>query len=116
MASVLSRWRDGDVVVSIAPRRATRSQQQNRWYWGVVVEMLSDHTGYTPDEIHDVLKAKFLPKRLAVSDGNGEIRGEFVIGGSSRQLDKNEFAEFCESVRRWAAEDLGVVIPDPEGA
>ena len=67
-----------------------------------------------PDEIHEVLKAKFIPKRLAIADGNGEIRDELVIGGSSAKLNKLEFGEFCESARRWAAEDLGVVIPDPE--
>jgi hypothetical protein len=114
MQSALKRMRDGEVFISIIPKRAARSQQQNRWYWGVVVELLSDHTGYTPDEIHEVLKAKFLPKRLSVSDGNGEIKGEFVIGGTTARLDKVAFGEFCESVRQWAADELGVVIPDPD--
>jgi hypothetical protein len=110
----LKRMRDGEVLVTVEKIKAARSQQQSRWYWGVIVELLSEHTGYSPDEIHEVLKAKFLPKKLAVSDGNGEIVDEFVIGGSSARLDKNEFSEFCESIRRWAAEDLGVVIPDPD--
>ena len=114
LRDALGRMRDGEVLITISPKRAARSLQQNRWYWGVIVELLSDHTGYTPDEIHEVLKAKFIPKRLALADGNGEIRDELVIGGSSAKLNKIEFGEFCESVRRWAAEDLGVVIPDPE--
>ncbi len=114
MKAAISRMRDGEVFISIVSKRAARSNQQNRWYWGVIVELLSEHTGYTPDEIHEVLKAKFIPKRLAVSDSNGEIKGEFVIGGTTTTLDKNDFGEFCESVRRWAADDLGVVIPDPD--
>lgn len=111
----LQRMRDGEVFVTVTRRTATRSLQQNRWYWGVIVELLSEHTGYRPEEIHDVLKAKFLPKRLAIADGNGAIKGEFVIGGSTTRLNTLEFGEYCEAVRQWALEELGVVIPDPEG-
>lgn len=115
LAAALRRMRDGEVLVSITRHRATRSVQQNRWYWGVIVEVLAEHTGYTPDEIHEVLKAKFLPKRIAIADGNGEVRGEFVIGGTTTRLDKVEFGEYCEAIRQWAADSLSLVIPDPEG-
>jgi hypothetical protein len=113
-AEQLRRMRDGEVIITVARHVATRSQQQNRWYWGVIVELLSEHTGYTPDELHEVLKAKFIPKKLALQDGNGEIKGEFVIGGTTTGMDKIEFGEYCESIRRWAAEELDVVIPDPD--
>lgn len=63
--------------------------------------------------MHEVLKAKFIPKRFAVCNGNGEIRDELVIGGSSAVLNTVEFGEYCEAIRGWAAADLGVVIPDP---
>jgi hypothetical protein len=36
-----------------------------------------------------------------------------VIGKSTTKLNKVEFGEFCESVRRWAAESLSIDIPDP---
>jgi hypothetical protein len=62
------------------------------------------------------LKAKFLPKHLSVPNQNGEIVGEFVIGGSTTKLNKLEFGEYCDSIVRWAAEDLGLVIPDPDPA
>lgn len=110
----IRRMRDGEVVILIERTTAARSQQQNRWYWGVIVDLLSEHTGFTPDEMHEVLKAKFLPKKLSVTDGNGEIREEFVIGGSSAKLNKVEFGEYCEAIRRWAAEELDVIIPDPD--
>lgn len=113
LAQLLRGRRDCDLELVIERKHATRSAAQNSYYWGVVVGLLSEHTGYTPDEIHEILKAKFLPKKLAVTDGNGEIRGEFVIGGTTTRLNKIEFGEFVEAVRRWAAEDLGVVIPDP---
>jgi hypothetical protein len=75
--------------------------------------MLAEHTGYTPDEIHEILKAKFIPKRLAITNGNGEICGEFVLGGSTTKLDTLDFSEYCERIREWAAESLDIVIPDP---
>jgi hypothetical protein len=110
----LRRMKDGAIQITVERVHATRSVQQGRWYWGVIVELLSDHTGFTPDEMHEVLKAKFLPKRLAVAGDNGVIVDEFVIGGSSAKLDKLQFGEYCEAIRRWAAEELNVVIPDPD--
>ena len=86
----------------IAVRRcyATRSIQANRFYWKVIVGAISEHTGYTPDEVHEFLKAKFLPKRLAMCDGNGVIVDEFVIGGSTRKLKTDEFNDYCRSCGR----------------
>jgi hypothetical protein len=114
LRATIARWRDGDVLITITPRRAARSVDQNAWYWGVIVEHLSEHTGHTPDELHELLKAMFLPKRLAVQDQNGEIQGEYVIGGSTTKLNKLEFGDYCERIRQWASDTLGVVIPDPD--
>lgn len=110
----LRRMKDGEVLITIEPRKAARSSQQNRAYWGLVVEAISDHTGYSPEDVHEILKAKFLPKRLAVADGNGEIVGEYVIGGTTTKLNKLEFGEYMDAIKRWAAEELDIVIPDPD--
>lgn len=109
----LESLRDGPVDIAVTRRRATRSAVQNNFWWGVVVALLSEHTGFSPDEMHDVLKAKFLPRRLAVTDGNGEIVNEFVVGGSTTRLSTLEFGELIERVRQWAADYLGVLIPEP---
>lgn len=112
----IAEMRDGwELELAIRRRRATRSLLQNAYYWGVVIELLSDHTGYTPDEMHEFCKATFLPKRLAVADGNGEIVGELVLGGSTRGMNKLEFGEYMERIRQWAADMLDVLIPDPDG-
>jgi hypothetical protein len=114
--SRLRDWADCDVTVVVERFHATRSLDQNAMYHGLIVRMLSEHTGFTHDEMHEVLKAKFLPKHLSVPNQNGEIVGEFVIGGSTTKLNKLEFGEYCDSIVRWAAEDLGLVIPDPDPA
>lgn len=112
----IRRFRDGaEVEIEVSQRRATRSVQSNRWYWGVIVQLISEHTGYTPDELHDVLKMKFIPKRLAICNDNGEVVDEFVVGGSTRKMNSRDFSEYCENIRRWAAETLDIVIPDPDG-
>lgn len=115
VAGELSKIRDGEMRVSISKARATRSRSQNAWYWACVVGLVAEHTGYTPDEIHEIYKAKFLPKRLAFADGNGEVVDQFVIGGTTTRLDTLAFSEFCEAIRGWAADTLHVVIPDPQG-
>lgn len=91
--------------------RATRSLQANAFYWACVVETLAEHTGYSPDEMHDVLKAKFLPKRLAVQDRNGALVGEFVIGGSTVRLTTQEFTEYVRQITAWAEDQLEIEIP-----
>ena len=82
--------------------------------WGVVLAMLSEHTGYTVDELHAWAKAKFLPKQMAIAGANGEIVDEYVVGGSTTKLNKLQFSEYVEQIRRFAAEHLDVVIPDPD--
>ncbi len=109
--AALDDRRDYEVV--IRRLHANRSQQSNRYYWAVVVALLSEHTGYTPDETHELLKMQFIPKRLAFLDGNGEVKGEFVVGGSTRKMTTAEFQSYIESIRVWAAQELSVVIPDP---
>lgn len=110
----ISTRKNCDVELVIHHKCATRSLAQNAYWWGVCVALVSEHTGYTPDEIHEIAKQKFLPKKLAIQDGNGEIKGEFVIGGTTTRLNKIEFGEFIEMFRRWAAMDLDVVIPDAD--
>jgi hypothetical protein len=112
-AERLTRFRDGAVQITVERKFATRSTKQNAWYWGQVVELVAEHTGYTPDEIHEIYKAKFIPKPMAIADGNGEIVGEVVLGGSTTRMDTVQFGEYCERIREWAA-TIGVVIPDPE--
>lgn len=111
LAAHLTRLRDGAVEIAIRRRYATRSHEQNRFYWGVLVDALSEATGYTPPEIHALCKAKFLPKRLAVQDRNGRLAGEFVLGGTTRSLTVGEFGDYCRAIESWMTEDLGFTLP-----
>lgn len=104
---------DGEVTVTVRKVHATRSSKQNRWYWGGIMRALAEYTGYTPDEIHEICKAKFLPRVVEIPGAQGEVAAEFTIGGTTTTLDRVEFGDYCEQIREWAA-TLGVIIPDPE--
>lgn len=114
LAELLKARRDCDVTVLIERKHATRSLSQNAWYWAGIMGTISAHTGYTQDEVHELMKAMFLPKKLEILGKDGELV-EFTIGTTTTSLNKIEFGEYIEQIRQWAAETLELYIPDPEG-
>lgn len=89
------------------PYSKGRSNNQNRYYWGVIVKLLSDHTGFTDEEINEILKHQFLSKQKTWNDM------VFYIPKSTSSLKTTEMEEYLSKVRRWASETLEVFIPDP---
>ena len=116
LKKLLAGAKDGELTVTIERKHATRSLAQNRLYFGVYCRVLSEHTGYTPEEIHDYLKAKFLPKKIVMADAHGEIVEEVTLGTTTTRLNKIEFGEYLRAIQQWAAETLDVNIPNPEDA
>lgn len=93
------------VELVLRKRQSKRTDRQNRYYWGVIVEILGNHCGYEPEEMHEALKVKFLG---AHPDERGLVRV-----GSTAKLSTDEFIRYTNAVVRWAAENLSVYIPDP---
>lgn len=86
-----------------------RTNPQNRYYFGVVLALISNEIGHTVEECHEIFKAKFLPvKQLKVG---GKI---YHIPGSTKELMTAEMDEYVEKIRRFAATTLYLSIPDPE--
>lgn len=54
----------GKVELTIKKVRKTRSLNQNAYYWAVVLKVISDHTGYDPEDLHNHFKYYFLKKRI----------------------------------------------------
>jgi hypothetical protein len=92
--------------VTVEEDRPLRSRQQNRYYWGVVMRIASDTLGYTPDEMHEICKGKFLKRTWHI--GEEDVEGT----GSTKRLNTVEMSEYTDHVRRWLAEN-GVDTPDP---
>lgn len=95
------------------PSGNLRSDPQNKYYWGCVVQILSDELGYTLDEIHEMLKRKFLKVIFTVKNKRtGDI--EFIENTkSTSSLDTKEWEEFMTKVREWSSINLDIFIPEP---
>jgi len=87
--------------------RKKRTDQQNKYYFGVIVNILSKQLGYEPEEIHLMLRERF----LRIHD---EKHPDFVIAKSTTKLNTQEFNEYIEAIQRWAAQELKIYIPDPQ--
>ena len=93
-----------------------RSNQQNRYYWAVMVPIVRaglQDLGFDDiednEDAHELLKELHLKKSI-LSRVTGD---EIPIAGSTRKLTIFEMNEYIERVARWAAEYLGVFIPSP---
>ena len=105
--------KDGTYEISLRLKNR-RSTPQNDYYWGVVIweirhrlEELGNR--FTSDQVHDLLKAKFLA--TPVCNEQGEV---VEVPGSTAGLNKSEFGEYLDKVIQWAAEFLSIEIPAPE--
>lgn len=89
------------------PFTKARSNPQNRYLWGVVYQLLSDHTGYTIEEMHEICKHKFLRDWVLIA------KEQIEITRSTTSLSVIEMSEYTEHIRSWASAHLSVNIPDP---
>ena len=93
------------VEVTVREYKSQRSNPQNSYYFGVVIRILCDHTGYTREEMHEALKFKFL-----------RIPGENGLPDtciSTTKLNTKQFEAYLSEVRQWAGQELGCFIPQP---
>lgn len=106
--------RNVPVVLTVAEDRGSRSSQANRYYWGVIVELIHaalKESGWevSREGTHDLLKFRFLKEDRPLGTD-----GEFVtFVKSTTELNREEFGAYLEHCIRFAAEYLNVVIPEP---
>jgi len=108
IAKELKHFEGKRVEIKIQKLQSIRSIQQNR-YWWVCMTILSNETGYTKEEIHEISKFKFL-KREKVVEKTGEILPYIE---STTKLKVSEFADLVSELQRWASETLNVYLPSP---
>jgi hypothetical protein len=101
--------KDGEYFLTIksATEKEIRSNNQNKYYWGCVLKLLSEETGYSVEDMHELMKSKFLSKWLVV-------RGlTYKIVCSTTDLKTNKMEEYLRQIREFASIDLGCYIPNP---
>lgn len=99
---------EDELVVTVDRPFRQRSLRQNAYYWGVVLRVVAKETGHTEEELHEIYKRMFLPRKVIQYKGK-----DFPVPGSTTESDSVEFTEYIERVRAEAA-TLGIQIPNPD--
>jgi hypothetical protein len=90
---------------TLRQEKSKRSLNQNAAYWGIVINILSDHLGYDKDAMHDALKVKFA--------SHVDPKTGLTVTESTTKMDTKRFMKYYEDIQRWASEFLNCYIPNP---
>lgn len=104
-------------VVEVKEYRKVRSNEQNAALFGVAYPILTDATGYTPDELHEAFCRRFF------GSVDRDVMGQ-TVSRARRTTTTNEqgerdvmpaadFARFYDMVQMIGAE-AGVDVPSPD--
>jgi hypothetical protein len=97
-------------AVMVKEHKPKRSNQQNRYLWGVVYPEIMKHLkGWDAQDVHDYLLGEHFGWETIEGFGRRRLRPLRRSSG----LTKREFAAYLEFIQRRMAE-LGIFIPDPD--
>ena len=106
------KW--GDIAVTLEPVKNSRSNRQNRYYWGVVVcavrNLFNQHGDMASEEfVHRYLKAEIGGMKRKITLPNGATAYDI---DTSTRLTTAQWEDWMQAIRAWAAE-YGCFIPLP---
>jgi len=94
-----------NIKYKLVEYREKRTISQNS-YLHCIFQIIAENTWYTPQEIKEIMKAKF----LKVYDTKFDV--EFTQNTS--QLNTKEMTVFIDQIRLFCAEELSLEIPNPD--
>lgn len=107
--------------VTVAPYKATRSNEQNARFWVAVVTPIAEQvavngTKFDAETWAHFLKEKLLPETCARGVDKWLMLpdGSRTLSMSTTHLNTEEFSEFMERCEAYAATELGVRFIDHE--
>lgn len=111
-ANYVARAGEGTVLrIELERLKATRSQNQNRYYWGVVIEPLRQYLGIeTAELMHEVLKHEHLSVSVRLAF---DRRKRIKVARSTSELTTAEFEDYLGRIREWSRKKLNFRIPLP---
>ena len=113
IARWVSTFKNGTKIdIIIRKHSSKRTNEQNKYYWGVVIPILADFFGHdSVESMHEDLKLEFNPVP-------SKIDPKKIIGGTTTKLSTVDFysAEdsYIERICRWAASEYSIFIPPPK--
>jgi hypothetical protein len=115
--NALESFEGQEVILTIQKAKKSRTNPQNSFYWGVVLQLvqqgLKDATGEfrSVENIHyNILLKMFAPENEIVNIETGECITEKI---TSSEMTTTQFAEYIMEIQKWSAEFLGISIPNP---
>lgn len=96
------KWR-----VTIAPYVKNRTTDQNSLLWAWYTE-ISEHTGHTPEEIHEYCKVSFLTPRPIIIEGKNTKHALKYY--TTTKLTTTEMTDYMDRIRAWAQTELGMTL------
>ena len=94
--AMVSSLDEGVYDMIIMDKDYSRSHDQNSLLWGVIYKGLSDTTGYSCEELHDLCRSRWLV------DDEGDLM-------STASLSKKEFNEYIDKIINWS-KSLGIKL------
>jgi len=102
---------ENNYLVEVKKKRNTRSNNQNSYYWKCIVQELANSLGYFPNEMHDILRSKFLSEYEMIEINNKKIGLNKIE--STSQIDTKAFEVYAEQIRIWALLELNIKLLIP---
>jgi hypothetical protein len=96
----------GKVEVLVRKPKKVRSNRQNRYYWGVVLKLISEETGEEMEDLHNHFSYKWLSAK-------GKS-GRLMTRRSTTTLSTVEFMEYIDKIIVWAEQFLKITFPNPD--
>lgn len=101
------------------PFRRKKTERQNNAMWGVAYKTLSDFTGHTEPELHEILLKLYFGEveyeLLGVKDTKPRRTTTTNEHGERDELSREKMAEFFSFIQMKAAE-IGCFVDDPNPA
>lgn len=99
------------VIVELKEWRKTRSNNQNKYIWGIVLPIIAEHLGYQDNDtgsLWETIKVECGHYTEVVRNGK-----TLKIGKPSHDLNTLEFEKLASMIRTWASCELNCYIPLP---
>lgn len=97
-----------EIEIRIKVRTNNRTTEQNSLYWKWI-NIMSEETGFTKEEMHELIKYKFLKRTSINNNGVEEVKLK-----STTSLTVKEFTKLMDDILYWSNNTLNINLPTYE--
>ena len=97
-----------EIEIRIKVRANNRTTEQNSLYWKWI-NIMSEEIGFTKEEMHELIKYKFLKRTSINNNGVEEVKLK-----STTSLTVKEFTKLMDDVLYWSNNTLNINLPTYE--